>query len=140
MALAHVDARTHTSKALEVPIEMRLIVIATRQRQLRPISAHSFTCAPQCGEEAAHPAELLGREADLLTKYLNKPRMAQRNLMCHLCDGVRLWDGHEGLQAEGYLWTPLQGTDGVRQQRLFEQTELRLGRGVARSWSSTSAA
>ena len=80
-AVAEEDAGTHAGKLLELPREMRLIGVATRQRHLRPVRSWLVPRAQQDPAKAADARELLGGHPHLVAEDVNEVPMAQRQLV-----------------------------------------------------------
>src|SRR5947209_19530675 len=85
-----VGRRVNASEGLEVVDEMRLIEVATTQRNVCPINLRRRVDETQDLLKTAHAAEQLRRQTDLFAKDLDEAPRAQARLIRHVRDRTRV--------------------------------------------------
>lgn len=72
-----IDSRTHSRKFVEVSNEMRLIVVATIDRDLRPLGIRVEVGRRKGALKTLEPRKQFGRQAYLLFEQLNETARTQ---------------------------------------------------------------
>jgi hypothetical protein len=115
----------------EIVNEMRLVEVAARQRDLRPVDDGASRGASDVTQnflETLHAAKQLWSKADLLRKKLDEAAIAETNLICYGRDGASRALS-EILDGERHGWMRwLKWSIDALKKCVLEDFELRLGR------------
>src|SRR5260370_30110143 len=118
--LAEVRRRREARKALKIVDEMRLVVIAAGQGEVRPGKMPMGVDVPHHFLEPAHAAKQLRRQPDFLGKELNEAPRTEANAACHLRDALGARVAPELPQGECDCGVSRQRAIRVGEEALFE--------------------
>lgn len=79
----------HPGKRLELPDEVRLVVVVTRERDTRPLDLPSLVHALQHPLEATNPTEDFRRDPDVGGKDVEEAPVAETNTVDGECGPLR---------------------------------------------------